>query len=215
MQQDYDRNRKYLFYGLCTAALLVLLVVGYGIYTSMNRAGKVAVEVSLLPKTAEATANGIDIQNGTSYLKPGTYEVVVSKRDFKTVKQRVKIDTVNKYIQIALLGETEAGERYVENNRRQYLEFESKVAAASRTTGAAFKATNPITRLLPKITLVYRIGYTKPDGENINLTIQAITPAQRQAALQQIRDWGYDPTEFTIQFTSFANPLEDQHEDET
>lgn len=213
-------SRKKTKYLIITIIVLVVSIVAYNIYLAQSRSGKIAVEVTVLPKDATIYANDIRIKSGTAHLKPGKYTVTVSKEGFETDKQEIFINETYKYIQTVLAGTSTEAKEWERKHQKELLEFEGKVGETSRLTGDVFKTKYPITKLLPVNELVYKIGYTtNPDKSILTLTIHAITPQQRQAALQQIRDWGYDPTDYKITFADYINLLQtdserDEHEDE-
>lgn len=213
-------NQKKIRYIIIAIAVLILSIVAYNIYLAHSRSGKIAVKVTLLPGDAKITVNDKEIGGGTQYLDEGTYKVIVSKEGFKTSTETITITPDYNYIQTALTAESGDAKKWELSHTKDIKEFEADVATASQTSGEAFKTKYPITKLLPVNELVYKIGYTTtPDKSALTLTIHAITPQQRQAALQQIRDWGYDPTDYKITFADYINLLQtdserDEHEDE-
>jgi hypothetical protein len=75
---------------------------------------------------------------------------------------------------------------------------------------SSFADENPIINDLPYENLIYSIGYridpSDPSHNSIILTIDA-PEGTRNAAVQQIRDMGYDPTEYKIEFKDYKNPF--------
>jgi hypothetical protein len=221
MQLKYFVNDRKKLKGLLVVVLLLVVVfIGYQVYISQTRKDKIAVEVLVLPKDATIYANDTRIKNGTAYLRAGTYKVVVTKEGFATSTEQFSIDEDRRFIQVALTAESKEAREWRDKHQKELAAFESKVGEAANIEGEALKKRHPITRILPKQNLVYKIGYTTSQDNNfLTLTIHAITPQQRQAALQQIRDWGYDPTDYKISFADYINLLQtdserDEHEDE-
>ncbi len=69
---------------------------------------------------------------------------------------------------------------------------------------------NPITTRLPYIDPYYTIAY-KTVGETSNdivITIRTPSPRYRYVAIEKLKAWGYDVTDYKIEFIDFKNPLE-------
>lgn len=189
------------------AALLILAAIVLTITGSNRRAGKIAVQVLVLPSTAQITANDQSIKNGTVYLKPGEYKVKMSAEGFESKESTITINESNPYVQDQLTAISVEAKQYMKDHQKEYEEFEGKVGDASRKKGEAFQEKFPIVKLLPATNVLFQIGYKSSDENTLILTIHANDPGQRQAALEQIRDWGYDPTDYKISFTDFSNPF--------
>ncbi|TAH36626.1 hypothetical protein EYC59_00415 [Candidatus Saccharibacteria bacterium] len=208
-QQQFKKKVIFLTIGV---ALLVLAAVFFTIFGTNSRAGKIAVEVLVLPSTAQITANDQTIKNGTVYLKPGNYTVKMSADGFESKELTTEISQSNPYIQDQLTPVSADAKQYVKDHEKEYLQFESKVGDASREKGESYQEKFPIVKLLPATNVLFQIGYRSPDENTLIVTIHATDPGQRQAALEQIRDWGYDPTDYYIQFSDFSSPFGEDHE---
>jgi hypothetical protein len=189
--------------------LLILGVVGYISSIAIGRIGKQPVTVYIVPSDATLTANGTSMSQGTAYLKPGTYTIQASKTGFTSYKNTVVVGNPNTaIIDIALEGTTPSTTQWEKDNQSLYLAREGRAGLEANQNGEAFTARNPIISDLPYDTPIYTIGYRADpnDASSIILTIDA-AEGDRNAAVQQIRNFGYDPTNFTIEFTNYTSPF--------
>lgn len=210
MLGEYIRTHRIAFAFIVT---LVIGLLGYGIYIAISRSGKEAVTVYLVPSDATLTANGERISAGTAYLKPGNYTVKASKDGFREYSTQVTINAPNQTeIDIALGPVSEEAKKWVAEHQDLYLAYEGRVGGRANKRGEAFSEKNPITSRLPVTNLLYSIGYrsdtSDPSGNSIIIEIDT-TRGYRRAALEKIREIGYDPTDYKINFTNYENPFDE------
>lgn len=208
MFSEYIRNHKAAF-SLITLAVVGLL--GYGAYIAISRAGKEAVQVYLTPEDASLTANGESLGTGTVYLTPGEYEIKASKEGFESYNKKITITSPNTSdIDIALQPMSEEAKKWAAENQKLYLAYEGRAGKRANQEGEEFSKKNPVASRLPIDTFLYSIGYradtSDPSGDSIIIVISA-PEGYRRAALERFRDLGYDPTDFTIEFTNYKNPF--------
>ena len=211
MLRDYIRDHKLSF---AFIALLVIGLLGYGIYIAVTRAGKEPVTVYLVPGDATLTANGEVITPGTVYLLPGDYEIKASKDGFRSWNSNITISNSSESaIDVALQPESEEAKKWAADNQELYLKYEGRAGARANQEGEEFSKKNPITSKLPVDTLLYTIGYradtSDPSGDSIIIEIDAPS-GYRRAAIEKIRQLGYDPTDYTIKFTNYESPFENE-----
>lgn len=195
-----------------TAAVVVFLgVLGYGIYLAISRAGKEPVTVYLTPSDTILTANGEQIPSGTAFLKPGVYTLEASRSGFGSYKSSFTVRQPNTAeIDIALSATSQSAREWQMKHQDLYLAKERREGQRATKRGEEFALANPITTKLPYKNLIYTIGYrvdpTDPSDKSIILEIDA-SSGYRSGALQKIRDLGYDPTDFKINFKNYTSPF--------
>lgn len=204
-------NKKWL---LALGTLIVVGLIGYGLYLSISRAGKEAVNVYVIPSDSTVTVNGQPISPGTAYLRAGTYTIEASRGGFSRYKEEITILPNNKKdIDIALYGVSDKAKEWEKKNEKLYLEREGRGGKRATAYGEAFQNVNPITKDLPYKNIIFSIGYhldpEDPTNQSIILDIDA-GPGYRNGALQKIRDLGYDPSDFRINFKNFTNPFSNE-----
>lgn len=208
MLRDLPANVK-LGIGLFVIAILALL--GYGLYKQVVTAGTIPVTVIAAPSDATISVDGKQVGAGTIDLKPGKeYEVKASKDGFFPYSGSQYIDASSNKITVALQPDSDEAQKWVEENQQQYSDVEAQAGTREDASGKEFSDKNPITDDLPLETLIYTIGYKRdnsdPSGDSIILTIDA-AQGYRNGAINAIRDLGYDPTKFKIEFYNYTNPF--------
>jgi hypothetical protein len=208
MQQENRKSNVAL--AVMFIVLIVLVLVGYFAYTTITRSGKLAVEINAVPSDAKVTLNGTEVGNGTVYLEPGNYTVKGTKEGFSEFSQQASIDTNGQVISVPLAAESDEAKAWAKDNQNKYLDLEAEAGVEAQKQGEIFTEKNPIAKLLPHESLLYTIGYradtSDPTGNSIILEIDAIE-GYRQQAIYQISQWGYDPTNYKINFKDYKNPF--------
>jgi hypothetical protein len=199
-------NDTKLKIGLIAGILLVLLL-GYGIFTLSSRAGKIAVNVTLYPSDIHATLDDKELRTGTMYLESGTYTLKGSKPGFEDLTKPVTINETQKTIVVAPTAVSPEAKEWAKKN---YYKIQGLQETRAAEIGRDFNERNPIAKHLPYKTFFYSVGYrmdqSDPTGNSIILEIDA-SEGYRQSALYRIRQLGYDPTDFTINFRDYENPF--------
>jgi len=208
MLRDLPKNIKA---ALLIFAVLITMSVVYGVYTVVNRSGKVQVTIDIVPADATATLNGTPISSGETYITPGKYTIKANKEGFAEYSREFDINEEGQLITILLTPVSTEAQDWVRQNEREYLGAEGRAGEAAIAEGEAFRKQNPIVDVLPYSSLLYTIGYradpSDPSGNSIILTIDA-SEGYRNAAIEQIRNLGYDPTNYKINFKDYKNPFE-------
>lgn len=190
---------------LLILAVIVILIV----YTYVERIGKVPYTLHVAPKIAEVTIDGKAVSHGTIYLTPGEHTLVAKHGGFKEDQRHITVGGNNAdYAVILLTPVTADAITWANKYNNEYLEVEGIAGRKSAEDGAEFREENPVVDDLPYRDPYYTIGYKVPDDVNVVLTVYTESPRYRYAAIQKIRDLGYDPSNYTIEFVDFVNPLE-------
>jgi hypothetical protein len=190
---------------------ILLGLIGFGFYLSVSRAGKEPVVIRLIPEDTILTINGERYHPGTAYIKPGTYNVHAERDGFETFEGSITVGQPNTtQIDYALNPVSEEAMRWRDENLNLYLAQEGRSGAKSVEIGQQFREQFPITTNLPFRNFIYSIGYRLKNVDNpsdgIIIEITAIT-GSREAALNKIRELGFDPTDYEINFNNYENPF--------
>lgn len=208
MIRDFIKNNTLAFMAII---LLIAGFIGFSTYIISTRSNKQTVTVNLLPSDTKLLANDEQIQNGTAYLKPGTYTLKASRSGFKSVEKTVVISKPNTLaIDIALEPVADSAIQWKKNNEQLYLDYEGRAGVRATQEGESFTKLNPITTKVPFSNLLYTIGYradpSDPTGNSIILTVDAFS-GYRNAAINKIISLGYDPTNYKIEFKNYESPF--------
>lgn len=207
-----------LFSTLIVAVIAVVAI--YNIVIVISRLGETKIEVDVLPKSSTITVNGNRI-GSTIYLGNGEYE-------FKAMAPGYNEDSFNLTLKnnqsttpkVILLPEpvssdilNQLAEDPVFQAQREALGSEKSNLLGSRVINKnPFVSQLPYTDILGPFTIDYSLE-AREDGR-LNLIIKDSSPKGRSAALQWIRNQGADPTDYSITFEDFNNPLSQEFLDE-
>lgn len=203
---DLLAKYKRLIIGLVLFLLVVVPIFSY-IRSEINKRGKVAVEVFVVPHDAQITINGKKSRTKT-YLTPGNYTFKAERSGFTSQENEITITNETTFA-LTLDPISEEAKRYAENNQRRYLEAEAIAGTQTRNEGGAFRQKNPIISQLPTRTNFYSIDYraSEQSDDGIVIEIRTENPTGRAFALRQISSWGYDVTDYRIDFIEHIDPF--------
>lgn len=193
---------------IITVGLFAVLITWSAI-TLIERVGKLPLKISVVPSDALITIDGNRYHNGTIWIKAGKYDMSVEKSGFTTQKKSITVtDQKDKNITaVSLVAQTDDAKKWVEQHKDEYSKNEQYGAIEADQAGKYFSAKNPITDKLPFKDPYFTISYQARDDLSIKLIIDTPSPRYRFYAVEKIRELGYDPTDFEIEFTDFHNPL--------
>lgn len=200
---------------LVSLSIIAIVVFGYIAFILLmgNRSDGIAVEVRFLPEDAEVMVNSENVKNDSiKRLGAGEYTVTAQRDGFIDYEQVFTINSQNSFIDFAMTPESEEAFEYIAQNNELYLDFEDRSGERAVLDGERFRDINPIVLELPYETFFFTIGYRvdpqDPNQENIIIEIDA-GEGYKNPALQQIRNWGYDPTTLNINFINHRNPFDE------
>lgn len=202
----YKKNRIILIATL----LLVFVSIFYYLRGNHVQTDGILVNINSVPGDISIIVNDKETKSSKLYLPPGTHTIEAKKEGFKTSSKTINIvygnDPVHLYF--LMLPVSESATEWYNSNRNEYLKLEKIAGENDQAEGVAFSTNNPIVKLLPYRSLLFNIDYSLTnDKKGIILHIKADNSTDRSLAISQIRNWGYDPSDFEILFTNFANPL--------
>lgn len=206
------RNKQRIIVG--TVALFAIIIV-WAVWTFIDRAGKTPLTISVVPSDAKVLIDNTSLGNGTHWLYDNTYKITVKKDGFATQQTTVTVTSKKSQNVLAFSLDPQSAEakKWANDHQNEYKKNESFGALAAQSSGQYFTDQNPITKSLPFVDPYFTIGYRAVGDNKITLTISTPSPRYRFYAVEKIRDLGYEPTDFTIQFTDFKNPLDEKTRD--
>lgn len=189
---------------------LLVICIWWGIATFIDRNGKIPVVVSVVPSDATVLFDSNNEGNGTHYLPAGSYTVTVRKDGFIPVTKTVIVTDKKQQnvVAVSLAAQSSDAKKWAKNHEADYAKNQIYGAIEADSNGRFFSEKNPITTKLPYNDPYFTIGYSVNKDQSISLSIVTPSPRYRFYAVQQIRDMGYDPTDYKIEFKDFHNPLE-------
>lgn len=202
----FYQNKKRIFQ---IGAILFAILVLWSLITLVTRIGKTPLTIAAIPSDAKIILNGKQLGNGTHWLDNGTYNISAEKEGFEKVEKSVIVtpDKKNNVVAVSLAPKSDEAKKWADEHARDYQNNEQYGAIAAREDGQYFTDRNPITKELPFKDPYFTIGYIANDDQSISLPVVTPSPRYRFYAIEKIREWGYDPTDFRIVFKDFKNPL--------
>jgi hypothetical protein len=196
--------------GLVTTLIVVGLIAIIGV-TLYQRAGKIAYTLTIVPEDSIVKMNDIPVSSGTYYLVPGQYTVIASHEGFANYKKIVNVgEKEHNTLSVPLIPISKEALAWAKEHKDLYTSAVSVTKTNDDTDTNLLKTQNPITDRLPFQNLLYSINYhadpTDPNKGRIVIDITA-DKVNRPSALFQIRQWGYDPTDYKIEFSGYSNPF--------
>lgn len=192
-----------------TVAILFVLFIAFSTFTYVSRSGKIGVTFSIVPGDATLTINGDSSGKGTQWLNPGTYTIKVEKNGYETVEKQIIADE-NKERNVAAVSLTPVSDEakaWADKNQDQYKNNEEFGSIEAQETGKFLRARHPIIDVLPYKDPYYSIAYRLNNDQSITLTVDTPSPRYRYFAVQKIRELGYNPTDYDVDFKQYKNPL--------
>lgn len=174
-----------------------------------DRAGKEPLTIAVVPSDARITVNGNQMNDGNHWVNEGTYTITAEKDGFEKQQQSLTVskEKDQNVVALSLVPKSDEAKAWAKKHADKYKDNERYGARAAHTEGEYFTNQNPITKELPYTDPYYKIGYIVNEDRTITITILTQSPRYRFYAIEQIREWGYDPTNFVIDFKDFKNPL--------
>lgn len=190
--------------------LIIVAAAGFLLFSAAGRAGKVSVSLNIMPSDASLTLDGNPVKMGETYLRPGIYQLRANRAGFEDYSETLSLEKDKKTVSIIMTPVSDEAKRWMKDNQSEFNRMESLTEKSVIENGKAFVSRNPIVRKLPYKNFLYSVGYrldqSDPSGNSIIIEIDA-PEGYRQAALYRIRQLGYDPTDFTINFRGYENPF--------
>jgi hypothetical protein len=198
-------NKKRIVIG-ASIAILIFLVFAVT-YAMLNRGVGTGVNIVVIPADSKITMDGKVVSSGDNNAKPGNHTIEVSHKDFDVNKKIVEVsnDQVT-LVAIGLSPSNSAGEKWVKDNQKAYLELENTANQETQQNSIEIQKTYPIITSLPQdISPLFRIDYGvskrhPKDKTKIALYISSDTPANKYDAIRYIYSMGYDPSDYEIIF---------------
>lgn len=207
MQQSKISLKKFLSLFI----VLVLVLVVYIIFISISRLGKEKVSIETIPNDASIYISGKKISNGDNYIKKGTYLISVKRPGFETINETIIIPSGGVDIGFAPEPVSTESKKWIQENPNIQKKREAIGGKMAAVRGGFLKQNTPIIVDLPYVSIdgPFSIDYGISNERKYKsfLDVNNSTPVGREAAIQWIRDSGYDPTDFDIRFRDYNNPL--------
>lgn len=198
-----ESQKKYIILALSIlcAAMLCLIVA-----TIIGRAGKTPVSFVTSPDEVQIEFNNQKITGSrTIYLKPGTYSFKATRNGFKenTIQTTVRDKPVRVVFALTPTGKVSKSEKSTNAPKIDKITTEALEKEQTNLAEA-----NPVIKKLPIKNFIYSIGYRADSSKENGIIVEIDAPkGYKNAAVNEIRKAGFDPSKLNINFRDYANPF--------
>lgn len=206
-------QRKNIVIAIIFVIIAIIGTIIYQIYTTIDRSGKVPVEVAAAPNDAKITfkdkKTGAEhkANNGTNYLPPGDYSITAAKDGFRSSQTEVNATTKPRYtVIIELMPQSDQARQWQKKHMDQYNKVESIAGQQIREAGKKFTEKYPVVAKLPIKDPYYSVGYYKKDDRPI-IVIRTESPQYRYKATLRLVSMGIKLSDYQIEYADYKSHL--------
>lgn len=145
--------------------------------------------------------------SGTNWLSPGEHKIIASKDGFETYTEKLDVKMGDKNITILLKPVSEEALNWAAENENYYKELEKMADEQSDINIERSMSEYPEMKYLPYSSMLYSIDYQIIDNSVI-IYIKS-TAGYRNNAINKLYELGYDPADYTIEFSDYSNPFKE------
>lgn len=214
------QRRQLIIIGVIGAALLLVVFIIIAIVSSRPKSPDVntaKVVIQVTPTDAEIKLNGKKVRSGEHIVPaPSKVTVEVSRKGFFKQSRSAQLSSLEtRYFGLILESNSTETSNFYNDSTKQAKAANEIASQVYDQNSADVAYYNPLTRQLPYLGdgLDFRVDYAQHLGrasgpaDAIYFQISANTEADRQKAINWIKDQGFDPSIMEIEFSDFSNPL--------
>lgn len=198
-----ESQKKYIILALSILCAAMLLLI---VSTVIGRAGKTAVSFVVSPDETQIEFNNQKITGSrTVYLKPGEYSFKATRDGFRenTIHTTIKDKPIRIVFALAPTGKVSKSEKSTNASKIDKITTEALEKEQTKLAEA-----NPVIKKLPIKNFIYSIGYRADSSKENGIIVEIDAPkGYKNAAINEIRKAGFDPSKLNINFRDYANPF--------
>ena len=198
-----ESQKKYIILALSILCAAMLLLI---ISTVIRRAGKTAVSFVVSPDETQIEFNNQKITGSrTVYLKPGEYSFKATRDGFRenTIQTTIKDKPIRIVFALTPTGKVSKSEKSTNASKIDKITTEALEKEQTKLVEA-----NPVIKKLPIKNFIYSIGYRADSSKENSIIVEIDAPkGYKNAAVNEIRKAGFDPSKLNINFRDYANPF--------
>jgi len=204
-------RKRTVIFGLIAFSVVLCLIF---LRPTGKTSGNNTIDIEVTPSRSSITLDGKRVSEGKSRVPDGKHTIKVMHKGFETQEQTVEISGSEElYVGIPLSPNSSETYNWYKEHDKDKQKADAMASKTYDQNSSNMTQSNPIVAHLPLPygQERYAIDYAPSQINNNGIIIQitAEDSRGRQYALQQIKDWGYDPTDLEIEFLDFNNPLRD------
>ena len=198
-----ESQKKYIILALSILCAAMLLLT---ISTIIGRAGKTAVSFVVSPDETQIEFNNQKITGSrTVHLKPGEYSFKATRDGFRenTIQTTIKDKPIRVVFTLTPTGKVSKLEKSTNAPKIDKITTEALEKEQTKLAEA-----NPVIKKLPIKNFIYSIGYRADSSKENGIIVEIDAPkGYKNAAINEIRKAGFDPSKLNINFRDYANPF--------
>lgn len=189
--------------------LAIILVIGIAIFLSLRGRGA-NLDVKVVPGDATVKIESQTYKPGKTTAPIGVHDVTVSREGFAPITQKVTVTSSLQPLIFALTPQSAEAKKWAADHQKEYSNAELIGGEADQKQADELISRYPLVDKLPFNTSFYQINYSVLDRQKntIYIRIDSSSAMGRQVALEQIKAWGFQPTDYQIVFPGLRNPLD-------
>jgi hypothetical protein len=196
---------------LLAVAAFVLIVTVALVLWFIDLKKTASVDILVAPTAATVKVGYKNYRNGSHRLEPGEYNVSISMDGFKTHTQKLSVKDKDKLELYVALERTDGGLDWYADRPEEDAVYTAIADKNYEKQANIFAEKYPIVKVLPirfanyvnnySEYIEYRIDYELSDsGDKLVLVITDVTGGNRERALQKIRDKGFNPDDYEVEY---------------
>lgn len=189
-----------------TIILFVSLLL-FNLWQNNQRSGKGELVIRKIPYDTIIYVNKDRVKGSSVYLKPGKYTIAGQREGFDTYSREIEISKGEKQKAFfVMVPRSDTANKWVEDNNKDYLLIENEAGIYYGEEGIKLNEKYPVIKDLPYRSSLYDIDYSL-DNKKFKIQISSSDALGRQVAIERIKSFGVEPTDYEIEFLEFTNPF--------
>ena len=192
---------------IAVTLLIFISLITFNLWQNNQRKGKGVLEIRKIPNDTVIYVNKERVSGKSLYLSPGKYSISGQREGFDTYTREVEITKGEKQKAFfVLVPRSDSANQWVKDNDKQYSLIENEAGIYYGEEGTKLYDKYPIMKNLPYRGSLYNIDYSLVD-DNFKIQISSNDALGRQVAVERIKSFGFEPTDYDIEFLEFNNPF--------
>jgi hypothetical protein len=196
-----------VIFAIIAATMIVVAIV----LQTIEARRTATIDILVTPKSSSIKVGDRSFSNGQHSIEPGSYQVSISKEGFKPYTSEITVES-GKTVEVrAILQQADGGIDWYAEHPEDDAIYTALSDKEYEDNSHIISDKFPIVKVLPiefanfannySEYIEYRIDYKiSDDGEKITLVITDATGGNRDRALQKIRDKGFNPDDYEVEY---------------
>lgn len=196
-------TRKQIIVIFLAVAIPLAVLGGYFAWRETTMS-KLVIEIA--PSDASLFIGTKEIKSpGTVYVKPGKYTLYFTRKDFSSFQRDYQLDKgKSTQFYVALSPVNDAGKKYLKDNPGINAQLERVGGKQDNANTDSLTTKYPLITKLPGVGRDFTIDFNQSSEQikktELTIRIRHVGESGKQQALQWIRDKGFNPADYQIEY---------------